>query len=120
MRKYFSFILVIVTLLFLVACDKNNNGITGNVEIISQELNGNTYSYVLNIKETVSEENELLEIGYTAASQIVEVLSEDIGVNKRVLKLTLQSNKITKLILTYTINDNLDKPGLKLLSTEFN
>lgn len=115
MKKTFFAIILLITAFLLVACDKDNDKISGELEIISKNFTGNTYSYVLNAEGTFSDD-EVIEIAYSASSDIYEQLMDDIGSLRRVLKVTLQVNSSDKIDLVFNINFNVENPGLSLVS----
>ncbi|HHW79946.1 MAG TPA: hypothetical protein GX742_03975 [Acholeplasmataceae bacterium] len=117
MKKLMSAFSVILTLFILIACDNNNKN-DDSFEIINQDFSGNKYSYIINTKLDVSND-DLLEAGYSAASQIYSALSDEIGLNKRVLELTITVNNNDRLILTFNINQSVESPGLSLLNQKF-
>lgn len=117
MRKYLSIIFIIALAAVLVSCNKG--GKLDDFAITHQEFNGNIYAFTVNTKETVETNDDLLEIGYTAAGQIYDQLAKEIGLNKRILKLTISVDSQDKLLLTFSINNNVNEPGLKLIDTNF-
>lgn len=115
MKKTLFTFLILITALLLVACNKDSDKITGELEIVSKNFTGNTYSYVLNAEGTFSDD-EVIEIAYSASSDIYEQLMDDIGSLRRVLKVTLQVNSSDKIDLVFNINFNLENPGLSFVS----
>lgn len=115
MKKLLFTFLLLISALSLVACKKTDDKITGELDIVSKSLEGNTYSYVLNVNGSFPED-EVIEIAYSASSKIYEQLTDDIGNLKRVLKLTLQVNSVDKIDLVFNINFNIENPGLSLVS----
>ena|SRR5690554_7314169 len=112
MKKTLFTILLFIGSFSLIAC---KDKVSGELEIVSKDLTGNTYSYVLNVIGTFTED-ELIEIAYTASSDIYKELIEDISNSRYVLNLTLQVDSIDKVDLVFNINFNLENPGLTFVS----
>src|SRR5690554_358537 len=111
MRKTLTFTLLLLTLFVLVACGSKTSG-----NILKSELLGNTYTYVLNIDENITKDNDLLSAAYSASSHIYESIQDEIGLGKYYLDLTIQIKGTNKVQLKFVINENITKPGLKLIS----
>lgn len=111
MRKTLTFTLLLLTLFVLVACGSKTSG-----NILNSELLGNTYTYVLNIDENITKDNDLLSAAYSASSHIYESIQDEIGLGKYYLDLTIQIKGTNKVQLKFVINENITKPGLKLIS----
>ena len=114
MKKIITFTFLLLTLLTIGACGSKTNS-----NIISSDLSGNTYTYVINIDENISEENDLLSAAYSVSSSLYESIKDDIGANKRYLDLTIQIQGTNKVKLRFVINENITKPGLNLIEETF-
>lgn len=117
MRKYLSLFIIVLMLVMLVACDKDEK--LDDFTITHQELIGNIYEFTVNTTEDVQSNDDLLEIGHTASGQIYDVLNTSIGLKKFTLKLTITVANEEKLLLIFIINNSITEPGLKLLETNF-
>ena len=115
MRKILSISFLLLLTLTLVACKKGGKG---NLEIINTEFSGNTYTVTVNFDEELTTEDEILEVAYSASSLVYNELQDEIGLNKRILIIKLESVNLLKITLTYTVNNSLDSPGLTLVSEE--
>lgn len=111
MKRIFTLTFMLLTLLTLVACGENTKS-----NIVSSDFSGNTYTYVINIADDITEEDEILGAAYSLSSSLYELLQDEIGSNKRYLNLTVQISGTNKISLKFVINENITKPGLNLIS----
>lgn len=118
MKRIFTIIFILLTLVVLVACNGTDEGLgstAGELSVVENTFAGNTYNYLLDFNKTLETEAEILEVAYTAGSKIYDSLRDEIGLNKRVLIITLQSNGSEVATLTWTINNSVQSPGLTLI-----
>jgi uncharacterized membrane protein YciS (DUF1049 family) len=107
-------ILLILSILFislsLVSCkDKKYDA-----KILEQELNGNTYTFKLEIYEIDRDKIEV--IAQSSAVNIYDKLDEKIGTKTRYLNITFVNQNKDILTVKYIINQNEFNLGLKLLN----
>lgn len=112
MKKIVMFLSILTISLFLVSC--KNSG----AKIVSQKFEGNTYTFVVSSKDELTTDDQI-EFTYNVANTLYTKLKTDIGNKKRVLKITLQTNKKDSLTLIFNINESVEKPGLNLLNEFF-
>lgn len=111
MKKIFLFIITLVLSFTLVSCKKSESY---DVNIIDNTFIGNTYTYTIDLGNSIIKD-DYQSIGYSTASNIYKELKEDINNSSVFLIIDFKQNNKKVLTLKYHININELKPGLNLI-----